>query len=128
MMCCVIAFMGQLHKWHLPNATFWFLWYKPIREENEMLNFSGIRVFAVSAETGSFSKAAERLQVSQPAVSQQIRSLEESLCVQLFRRSSQGVALTSAGKVLLPMARELLTLSHHIQETMGSLEDQVSSM
>jgi DNA-binding transcriptional LysR family regulator len=90
-----------------------------------MLNFSEIQVFAVSAEAGSFSKAARRLHLSQPAVSQQIRSLEDSLRTQLFRRSSQGVVLTSAGKVLLPMARELLDLSWRIQETMGSLDKQI---
>ncbi len=88
-----------------------------------MLNFSGLEVFAVSAETGSFSKAAQRLQVSQPAVSQQIRSLEDALSTRLFQRSSQGVMLTNAGKVLLPMAHELLNLSHHIKETMGSLNE-----
>lgn len=91
-----------------------------------MLDFSEIRVFAVSAETGSFSQAARRLHLSQPAVSQQIRSLEQSLCTQLFRRSSQGVALTNAGKVLLPMARELLNLSCRIRETMGALEEHIA--
>jgi DNA-binding transcriptional LysR family regulator len=106
---------------------FLFFCARPFEEESEMLSFSEIQVFAVSAETGSFSKAARRLDLSQPAVSQQIRSLEQSLRVQLFRRSAQGVALTSAGKVLLPMARELLNLSSHIQETMGSLEEQVPS-
>ncbi len=88
-----------------------------------MLNFAGIQVFAVSAEAGSFSKAAQRLQVSQPAVSQQIRSLELALSAQLFQRSNQGVRLTSAGEALLPLARELLNLSCRIQETMGSLEE-----
>ncbi len=87
-----------------------------------MLNFSEIQVFAASAETGSFSKAAQRLHLSQPAVSQQIRSLEHALCTQLFRRSSRGVILTNAGQVLLPMARELLNLSCRIRETMDSLE------
>jgi DNA-binding transcriptional LysR family regulator len=92
-----------------------------------MLNLSEIQVFAVSAEAGSFSKAARRLHLSQPAVSQQIRSLEDSLQTQLFRRSSQGVVLTNAGKVLLPMARELLDLSWRIQEKMGSLDEQVAA-
>jgi DNA-binding transcriptional LysR family regulator len=92
-----------------------------------MLNLSEIQVFAVSAEAGSFSKAARRLHLSQPAVSQQIRSLENSLQTQLFRRSSQGVVLTNAGKVLLPMARELLDLSRRIQEKMGSLDEQVAA-
>jgi DNA-binding transcriptional LysR family regulator len=93
-----------------------------IREENKMLNFSEIQVFAASAETGSFSKAAQQLHLSQPAVSQQIRSLENALSAQLFRRSSRGVMLTNAGQVLLPMARELLNLSCRIREKMDSLE------
>jgi DNA-binding transcriptional LysR family regulator len=93
-----------------------------------VLNFSEIQVFAVSAETGSFSKAARRLHVSQPAVSQQIRSLERSLSTRLFQRSNQGVMLTNAGRVLLPMARELLSLSCLIQETMGALEEHVTDL
>ena len=91
-----------------------------------MLNLSEMQVFAVAAETENFSEAARRLHLSQPAVSQQIRSLERSLRVQLFRRVGRGVTLNDAGKVLLPMARELLDLSQHIEETMRSLEEQVT--
>ena len=91
-----------------------------------MLNFSEIQVFAVAAETDNFSAAARRLHLSQPAVSQQIRSLEQCLSIQLFRRSGRGVTLTDAGQTLLPMARELLDLSRSIEETMRSLEGQVA--
>jgi DNA-binding transcriptional LysR family regulator len=94
--------------------------------ENEMLNLSEIQVFAVAAETGNFSEAARRLHLSQPAVSQQIRSLENYLGVELFLRSGRGVALTDAGEVLLLLARELLDLSRRIEETMQSLEGQVA--
>jgi LysR family transcriptional regulator, transcriptional activator of the cysJI operon len=87
-----------------------------------MLSFSEIHAFVASAETGSFSKAARRLHLSQPAVSQQIHSLECYLGTKLFQRNSRGVTLTDAGKALLPMARELLSLSHRIRETMNSLE------
>jgi DNA-binding transcriptional LysR family regulator len=91
-----------------------------------MLNLSEIQVFAVAAETGNFSEAARRLHLSQPAVSQQIRSLENHLGVELFLRSGRGVALADAGEVLLPLARELLDLSHRIEETMRLLEGQVA--
>ena len=91
-----------------------------------MLNLSEMQVFTVAAETENFSEAARRLQISQPAVSQQIRSLENYLDVELFLRSGRGVALTDAGEVLLPLARELLDLSRRIEETMGSLEGQVA--
>jgi len=85
-----------------------------------MLNLSEMQVFTVAAETENFSKAARRLRLSQPAVSQQIRSLENYLDVELFLRSGRGVTLTEAGGALLPLARELLDLSRHIEETMRS--------
>ena len=91
-----------------------------------MLNFSEVEVFTVAAETKSFSEAARQLHLSQPAVSQQIRSLEQCLGVQLFHRSVQGVKMTDAGQVLLPKARELLNLSWQIEEQMHSLDDEVA--
>lgn len=91
-----------------------------------MLNLSEIQVFAVAAETENFSKAARRLHLSQPAVSQQIHSLENYLGIQLFLRSGRGVTLTDAGRILLPMTRELLDLTRCIEETMRSLEERVA--
>lgn len=90
-----------------------------------MLNLSEMQVFAVAAETENFSEAARRLHLSQPAVSQQIHSLERYLGIQLFRRSGRSVTLTDAGRIMLPMARELLDLSHRIEGTMRSLEERV---
>ncbi len=91
-----------------------------------MLNLSEVEVFTVAAETESFSDAARRLHLSQPAVSHQIRSLEQFLGVQLFNRSVQGVKLTDAGQVLLPSARKLLDLSWQIEEQMHSLDGEVA--
>jgi DNA-binding transcriptional LysR family regulator len=91
-----------------------------------MLNLSEMQVFTVAAETENFSEAARRLQISQPAVSQHIRSLENYLEVDLFLRSGRGVALTDAGEILLPLARELLDLSRRIEEMMRSLDGQVA--
>jgi DNA-binding transcriptional LysR family regulator len=91
-----------------------------------MLNLSEIEAFAIAAETENFSEAARRLHFSQPAVSQQIRSLEQCLGVKLFRRSGRGVVLTNAGEILLPMAHELLGLSRRIVETMQSLEGKIA--
>jgi DNA-binding transcriptional LysR family regulator len=90
-----------------------------------MLNLLEIQVFTAAAEAKNFSEAARRLHLSQPAVSQQIRSLEQYLNVQLFSRSGRGVTLTEAGEVLLPVARELLDLSWRIEEMMRSLKGQV---
>lgn len=67
-----------------------------------------LRGFAAVAELGHLTRAAERLHVSQPALSAQIRSLEESLGVQLFERGNAGMALTVAGRRILPVAHEIL--------------------
>lgn len=67
-----------------------------------------LRYFVAVAEELSFSAAAERLHVSQPALSKQIRLLERSLRSALLRRDRRTVALTAAGLALLPRAQQLL--------------------
>lgn len=67
-----------------------------------------LRYFVTVAEELHFTRAAERLYVSQPALSKQVRALERQLGVELFRREPQGVTLTEAGTALLPHARRVL--------------------
>ncbi|MGC0406681.1 DNA-binding transcriptional LysR family regulator [Streptomyces sp. SAI-126] len=67
-----------------------------------------LRVFVAVAEEQSFTRAAERLSVAQPAVSHQIRSLEKELGEALFERSTRSIRLTEAGRVLLPLAAQTL--------------------
>lgn len=67
-----------------------------------------LRTFIAVAEAGSFTRAGGRLQISQSAVSQQIRLLEESLGTPLFTRRAREVSLTQAGNVLLPYARQIV--------------------
>ncbi|MFJ7075004.1 LysR family transcriptional regulator [Streptomyces sp. NPDC098781] len=67
-----------------------------------------LRYFVSVAEELHFTRAAERLYVSQPALSKQVRALERQLGVALFRRDPQGVTLTEAGAALLPYARRVL--------------------
>ncbi len=67
-----------------------------------------LRYFVAVAEDLHFTRASERLYVSQPALSKQIRALERQLGTELFRRDRHGVTLTDAGTALLPHARRVL--------------------
>jgi LysR family glycine cleavage system transcriptional activator len=67
---------------------------------------NALRVFEAAARHLSFKEAAVELHITQAAVSHQVKSLEEYLGVQLFRRSSRGVQLTDAARACLPKLRE----------------------
>ena len=67
-----------------------------------------LRAFCRAAQTGSISKAAERLQLSQPSVSLQIQGLEKDLDTLLFERCGPKIRLTPAGELLLDMAQPLV--------------------
>lgn len=78
-----------------------------------------LRYFVAVAEELHFTRAAERLFVSQPALSKQIRALEEQLRVELFDRDRRNVRLTSAGEALLPSARELIAVWDAAQQAVA---------
>jgi DNA-binding transcriptional LysR family regulator len=67
-----------------------------------------LRYFVAVAEELSFTRAADRLYVSQPALSKQIRQLETAMRVTLFTRDRRTVTLTAAGQTLLPRARQII--------------------
>ena len=72
------------------------------------MNINQLRYFVAVAEQRSFTKAANQYYLSQPAVTQQVRALEEALGVQLLDRNSRPVSLTPAGAVFLTEAKAIL--------------------
>lgn len=75
------------------------------------MNTMQLACFLAVAETLSFARAAEQLHVTQPAVTQQIHSLESELNTQLFRRTTRTVELTHAGLIFLGDAKLMLEIS-----------------
>jgi DNA-binding transcriptional LysR family regulator len=83
-----------------------------------MIEVHELQVFLAAAEEENFSAAARKLHLSQPAISFQIQGLETRLNVQLFQRIGKRIALTEAGRELVPMAREMVNMSSRIEESM----------
>lgn len=69
-----------------------------------------LRYFLTIADEGSISKAAEKLHMSQPPLSQQLKLLETELGVQLFERNTRKITLTNVGEALLYRTRQILDL------------------
>ncbi|MDQ3813217.1 MAG: LysR family transcriptional regulator [Armatimonadota bacterium] len=85
------------------------------------MNINHLAVFHAVAEEGSVTRAAERLCISQPAVSKQLRELERSLGMALFHRLSKGVRLTEAGELLAGYARRLFDLEAEAERALAEL-------
>ena len=79
-----------------------------------------LKYFTVVAEELSFSRAAVRLYISQPALSRQIKNLEDELRVTLFLRKPDGLKLTEAGSFLLEQAKDILLRSYEVVKTIQS--------
>jgi len=84
----------------------------------EWLNYHHLRYFWAAAREGSVTRAGEKLHISQPAVSTQIRGLEQALGERLFTRSGRALALTEAGRVVYRYAEEIFGLGTELMETL----------
>src|SRR6516225_8927208 len=80
------------------------------------MNLKHLRYFIAVAEEGHITRAAERLGMQQPPLSQLLKAMERELDVQLFRRRPRGVDLTDAGHALLDNARAVLAQLDHTFE------------
>jgi DNA-binding transcriptional LysR family regulator len=85
-----------------------------------------LEVFVKVAELASFSRAAEALFLTQPTVSEHVRSLEEDLGVQLLDRLGRGAVPTPAGEILLGYARRVLVLMREARQAIDQFQGRVS--
>lgn len=90
------------------------------------MDFSAYKAFVAVADLGTFSKAAESLYITQPAISKRIALLEDQLGSKLFDRIGKRVILNQAGKALLPIARRILHDMTESQRVIGNLNGQVA--
>ena len=98
---------------------------RPIRMSTEVggsqLNFHQLYIFYAVATHHSFSRAAEALDITQPAVSIQIQELEKSLGATLFHRRSRGLRLTEVGETVMAYSQQIFSLSSKLLETIQEL-------
>lgn len=88
------------------------------------MNLKQIEYFTMVCELGSFSKAAERLNVAQPALSRQVRALEVELHENLLVRNGRGVTPTDAGRRMLEHGRGILQMVAAARDDLGAQRDE----
>jgi DNA-binding transcriptional LysR family regulator len=87
----------------------------------ELLSLQQVRCFCAALELGSFTAASRALRISQPAVAEQIRKLEQALGVDLFVRAGRGVVATEAGRAFAEHAAESLRALEDAADSVGEL-------
>lgn len=92
----------------------------------DMLENFRLKVFRAVAEHLSFRKAGEKLYLTQPAVTLQIKTLEEELGTRLFERSASGVHLTHGGEILMGYAEQLRQLAEQAENQLAGLEGKAA--
>jgi len=89
------------------------------------MDTQNLKAFLAVADSGSFSAAADRLFLTQPAISKRISLLEQQLDTQLFDRIGRQISLTEAGLTLLPLARKVLTDLRDAEQRVRDLQTSV---
>jgi len=92
------------------------------------MDIQGIQAFLTVSDTGSFSRAADALFLTQPAVSKRIQALEHSLGITLFDRIGTSIRLTEAGHALLPSCRRIVAEIAESQRIISNLRMTTSGM
>ncbi len=84
-----------------------------------MINFELYRIFVAAAKEENITKTAEKLNISQPAITKQIKNLENQLSMTLFQRKSKGIELTQEGKELFEKVKNPIEELNRINEQIG---------
>lgn len=87
------------------------------------MNMKQLKYVIVLSEEGSFSRAAERLDISQPSLSQYLKKIEEKLGIELFERTNGYVRLTDAGKVYVDAGRKILEIEHNMYNQISDISE-----
>ena len=87
------------------------------------MNMLQFELFASVARTQNISRTAEQYNVSQPAVSHQLKTLEQAMGLELIHRTKRGVVLTDAGRELLPYIQEILSIKDQAETRMRSMAE-----
>ncbi len=90
-----------------------------------MLNYNHLNYFHVAATEGTVAAAAERLGVTQPTVSEHIKTLERSLGVLLFERTASGLRLTEAGRVAFEQTAVMVRAGERLVEALGQTPSEL---
>lgn len=90
------------------------------------MDIAELEAFVTVAETHSFSEAAERLYLTQPAISKRVAALESRLDIQLFNRRGRQIELTQGGRELLPRAQHILQQLEDARRALTALNAEVS--
>lgn len=90
------------------------------------MDFAQLRAFVTVAEEGNLTRAAEKLHLTQPAVSLQIKALQKSLDLHLFVRTPSGMMLSADGARLLPMAERVLASMADLRQAAAALHSTLS--
>src|SRR4051812_25595201 len=98
--------------------------YDGLNGEGVAMKLLQLRYLIQVAETGSFTRAATKLNVAQPALSRQIKLLEDELGVTLFRRDGRGVEPTAAGNELVRRSMHIFQNLYEAREAVMAYRDQ----
>ena len=87
------------------------------------MNLHGLRLFHAIVRYGGVTRAAEELNISQPAVSSQVKRFERELGIELFRSEGRKLVLTDAGKHLMGYAERLFMLEQEVEQFVEDMRE-----